>query len=362
LVPGCFWSAYKITYFYIFVIKQKVFLKMNVTLSELIKKYNKGPCSVFYPGPFLPLAMIQKRGLRFNAVLQDPVAMSEAALMSYELGFESTVLPFDFNVEAEILGAAVAYHDGFDGNPIYPTITFRPVSNVNDIVIPECLETEGRMPTILNAISKIKIQAPDHGAVGAIISGPFTLASQVMEPETLFVMALKKPDEASDILARLTKFLKALKATYIAAGVDFIVIEEGGTTGISPKLFCSLVLPCLQELFSDKSLPHIISLTGGSARFIPFVLSCSPDGIGVDCDCDLEAARREIPEYVPFFAGCGDHALLAQATPEIITKMVQTCLDKGATTVGPPADIYPAAKTENIRAFTEAIRTYSVGR
>jgi hypothetical protein len=32
--------------------------------------------------------------------MRDPRAMTEAALMSFEIDFESTVLPFDLNVEA----------------------------------------------------------------------------------------------------------------------------------------------------------------------------------------------------------------------------------------------------------------------
>jgi len=188
--------------------------------------------------------------------------------------------------------------------------------------------------------------------------GPFTLAGQVMEPEVLFVMVLKKPDQAADILDRLTEFLNALKAAYVAAGIDFILIEEGGATSVSPKVFRSLLLPRLQVLFNDKMVPQIIGLTGGSARFIPFVLSCSPDGISVDRDYDLDAARHEIPESIPLFAECGDHELLAHATPEIIIETVRNCLARGAITAVPPADIYPPAKTENIRTFIKAIRTY----
>ena len=335
---------------------------MNMPLNELIRKNQKGRRPAFLPGPFLPLTLVRERGLDFNAVLQDTAAMTEAALMSYELGFESTVLPFDMNVEAEILGATVAYHKGFDENPVYPTITSRPVASAADIIIPESLETKGRMPNILNAIRTIKTQASDQGAVGVFMPGPFTLAGQVMEPEVLFVMVLKKPEQAGDILDRLAGFLETLKAAYVAAGVDFILIEEGGAASISPKVFRSLLLPRLQELFSDKSVPHIIGLTGGSARFIPFMLPCRPDGISVDSDYDLNAARHEIPESLPLFAECGDHALLAHATPEIITGMVRNCLAKGATTARPPADIYPPAKTENIRAFIEAIRTYQDAR
>jgi len=335
---------------------------MNMPLNELIRKNQKGRRPAFLPGPFLPLTLVRERGLDFNTVLQDTAAMTEAALMSYELGFESTVLPFDMNVEAEILGATIAYHEGFDGNPVYPTITSRPVACAADIIIPARLETEGRMPNILNAIRTIKTQASGQGAVGVFMPGPFTLAGQVMEPEVLFVMILKYPDQADDILDRLAGFLETLKAAYVAAGVDFILIEEGGAASISPKIFRSLLLPRLQELFSDKSVPHIIGLTGGSARFIPFMLPCRPDGISVDSDYDLNAARHEIPESLPLFAECGDHALLAHATPEIITGMVRNCLAKGATTARPPADIYPPAKTENIRVFIEAIRTYQDAR
>ncbi len=110
--------------------------QMNVPLNELIKRNQRGRRPAFHPGPFLPLTLVRERGLDFNAVLQDTAAMAEVALMSYELGFESTVLPFDMNVEAEILGASVAYHEGFDRNPVYPTITSRPVASAADIYPP----------------------------------------------------------------------------------------------------------------------------------------------------------------------------------------------------------------------------------
>jgi uroporphyrinogen-III decarboxylase len=338
------------------------FSRPSLSLNELLRKNQRGRRPVFIPGPFLPLALVRERGLNFNAVLRDPAAMTEVALMSYELGFESTVLPFDMNVEAEILGAGVTYHRGFDRNPVYPTITSRPVASAADIIIPGNPATRGRVPAILNAIQKIKTQAQDQGAAGAFIPGPFTLAGQVMEPEALFIMLLKNPDQASDILNRLAGLLKVLKTAYVAAGVDFIVIEEGGATNVSPKIFRTLILPPLQNLFSDKPVPHIIGMAGGSAGFIEFMLACRPDGICVDNDYDLDAARREIPKSLPLFAECGDHELLAHATPEIITETVKNCLAKGATTTGPPADIYPPAQTENIRAFSEAIRTYRGAR
>ena len=207
---------------------------MQNPLMQLMRKYQRGNRPTFHLGPFLPIAGVRERGLSFNDVFQDGETMTAVARMSFELGFESTVVPFDLNVEAEILGARVSYHDGFDGHPVYPTIAHRPVVDAEDVVIPADMGASGRMPAILHTIRSLKKTDSDRGAVGAFIPGPFTLAGQVMEPERLFIMLLKKPDQASRILERLTDFINALKSVYAAAGVDFMVVEEGGRRVFRP--------------------------------------------------------------------------------------------------------------------------------
>ena len=173
---------------------------MQNPLMQLMRKYQRGNRPTFHLGPFLPIAGVRERGLSFNDVFQDGETMTAVARMSFELGFESTVVPFDLNVEAEILGARVSYHDGLDGHPVYPTIAHRRVVEAEDVVIPADMGASGRMPAILHTIRSLKKTDSDRGAVGAFIPGPFTLAGQVMEPERLFIMLLKKPDQASRIL------------------------------------------------------------------------------------------------------------------------------------------------------------------
>jgi uroporphyrinogen-III decarboxylase len=78
-------------------------------LVRLMRKYQKGTRPIVHMGPFLPLVHIKERGLSFSDIMRDSQAMTEAALMSFEFGFESTVLPFDLTVEAEMLGAGVRH-------------------------------------------------------------------------------------------------------------------------------------------------------------------------------------------------------------------------------------------------------------
>lgn len=335
---------------------------MENALIQLMEKYKRGNKPVFNMGPFLPIEFIWQRNLHFNDILQNSDDMATAALLNFDIGFETTVLPFDLNVEAEILGAEVRYYDGYDSIPVYPTIIEKWVSISEDIVIPDDIVEKGRLPLIVRCIQTIKDTKPDQGAVGIFIPGPFTLAGQVMDMDELFVMVLKKPDVAKEIFQKLAEFIKIIRNIYVAAGVDFIVIEEGGATAISPAVFRKLLLPDLKEILSEKAVPHALSLTGSSNKFIEIMLECDPDGIGVDQECDISKVRETVPEHIPLFAVCGDYTMLAQAAPEEIEKAVINYLDKGVTVVTPPADIYPPAKPENIAAFVTAVRNYKCVR
>jgi len=174
-------------------------------------------------------------------------------------------------------------------------------------------------------------------------------------------MMLKNPDQAGRILERLTAFINALKSLYAAAGVDFMVVEEGGAASISPGMFGRLLLPHLQAVFAVKPCPMAISFIGGTDQFLDFLLACNPDGVGIDRQCDTTGAREKIPAALPLFTGCGPHDMLANASLETIAKTVHRRLDRGATVVGPPADIYPPARMENIAAFIRAVREYREG-
>ena len=325
---------------------------------ELLRRFQKGNVPAIHLGPFLPLARIKERNLAFNDIMQDSRAMTQAALMSFEFGFESTVLPFDLNVEAEILGARVRYHAGFDGNPVYPTIAEKPFTLHGDILLPESPAEIGRLPAILESIRALKPQARDKGALGVFLPGPFTLAGQVLDMDALYVMLLKQPDQARIIFQQLTVFIDQLIDIYVAAGVDFITVVEGGGASISPKIFRKLVLPCLMDIFQTRKIPRVMSLFGSSPEVIDFMLACDPDAIALAKECRIENVRGLIPDTIPLFGECGNYDMLAHATPAEITAEVDRCLDLGFTSVGPPADIYPPAKIANIEAFVTALREY----
>jgi uroporphyrinogen-III decarboxylase len=140
--------------------------------------------------------------------------------------------------------------------------------------------------------------------------------------------------------------------------IDFMMVVEGGGAAISPKTFRKLLLPCMQDIFKSKKVPKIVSFFGSSEKFVEFMLACYPDGIALDKECSIEKARELIPESISLFSRCGEEDMLANETPAAITEKVNRYLEMGFTTVGPPADIYPPARIENIEAFVKALLEY----
>ncbi len=330
-------------------------------LLELINRYRQGAYPVFAPGAFLPIKSMRSRGLQFDQVLKNANDMAAAALLNVELGFEATVIPFDMNVEAELIGCKINYHEEVDGVPVYPTVGKRWIQTADDFELPERLDQAGRIPVIKEAMRLIKQKTVDRAAVGAFIPGPFTLTGQILDPDKMFLMVLKQPDIIQGVLEKLTELLKDVRAAYLAAGADFVIIEEGGATSISPKAFKQMVFPALKRLLDNKAVPHILSLAGRSEKYIPLLVAAGADGIGVDQECDIEQSLQDLPADFPMLAICGPYDMLANATPAEIQNAVWACLDQGVTQALPPADIHPPAQLENIAAFVEAHRSFSRG-
>ena len=160
------------------------------------------------------------------------------------------------------------------------------------------------------------------------------------------------------ILDKLTMLIILMRDAYVQAGADYVVIEEGGATTISPKSFENLIFPELKKLFNEKKVPHVLSLTGKSEKYIKYMVEAGPDGIGVDQECDLDKVLQVVPLGLPLFSMTGSYDLLATATAEEVRASARACLENGITMAAPPADIYPPAKIENIRAFVDELRVY----
>jgi len=146
--------------------------------------------------------------------------------------------------------------------------------------------------------------SPDNKLLFA--TSPLT-ANSIPGLDELYLMLLKQPGKYRKIFKRLTVFIHKIIDNYIRAGVEFMIVVEGGGTSISPKTFHDLLLPCMQDIFKPKKIPQVVYIFGSSKQIVEFLLACDPDGIILDKDCNLEQVGTILPATMPLFSECGGY-------------------------------------------------------
>ncbi|HET7088815.1 MAG TPA: uroporphyrinogen decarboxylase family protein [Anaerolineae bacterium] len=335
---------------------------------------------------------IQQLGYRFNEIHVDARKMAAAAASTHRLfGFESAVVPFDMGVVAESLGATVKYYDKADqGQIIYPTMT-RKVIDRTTVNVPEGLSeadaktfvmkeierqitdyelhmpadiaNTGRIPVVLEAIRILKREIGDAVAIGSWTLGPFTELGQVMDLEVLLKMSAKKPDVVKRHLSFMVDYLEKVLDLHVEAGADFVTVREMGATAsiLSPRMFKSLVLPALQDLFGRiKSVPRVLHICGDTNPIVELMAESGADALSVDQMNRLNETRAKLPHvvllgnYKPFGAP------FCEGTPEEVDTMIKEAIAQGADAIWPGCDIWPVVPVENMKAMMEAMKKYGV--
>src|SRR5574337_961501 len=139
--------------------------------------------------------VLDKNGIIFSRVHRDPELMAKAAAGMYrEYGFECAVVPFDLGVEAEALGARMNFYDEVEGL-LYPTVKEKSVTSADDLNIPSDIRGAGRIPVVVKAIKALRRELGDEVAIGTYVLGPFMLAGQVKDLDTLFEESFLHPEK-----------------------------------------------------------------------------------------------------------------------------------------------------------------------
>lgn len=170
-----------------------------------------------------------------------------------------------YNVEAEALGCKIVY---FDDSPDVPGVEEHPIKEPGDLdklSIPDPTR-DGRMPLCLEAARQIQSQLGDQVKIRGALTGPFSLASEMIGAVNFIVMTMQDPQYTR----RLMEFTAHVAAEF---GKAFLEI------GIEPVIFDSRAMPplCSPSIFQDvvsKVYKHILipSLKEAGAKNIPLII------------------------------------------------------------------------------------------
>ena len=301
-------------------------------------------------------------GHKFAAIHLDAKMMAAAAATSYKLlGIECGVVPFDLCVEAEAMGCEINVY-AHSEDLLYPTIKKKLINNEAEmeIALPTDIAGRGRVPLMAEAIGLLKKELGDAAPVGSYVLGPFTLAGQIMELNDLLKLSFKKPDKIAKLLGQMTDVIIQVAKVYEKAGVDYLTVREMGATSdvLSPRVFKSLILPYLQRIFKEITVPNVLHICGKTNDIVPFMLESGAKAISVDQKNDVAESRAKLGPKALIFGNYDPYNVLVAGTPELVRTTIGKCIDDGVSAVWPGCDIWPTVPPENVKAMLDEIKGY----
>lgn len=305
---------------------------------------------------------LKKFGYKFAAVHSDAKMMADSAASTYRLfGFECAVVPFDLCVEAEAMGCEINVYSHLE-DILYPTIKTKLINTEDEmeIQVPSDLSTRGRVPMMKEVIGLLKSDIGDDVAIGAHVLGPFTLAGQIMELNTLLKLSFKKPDKVGKLLDMLADTLLVIAREYEEAGADYITVREMGATSdvLSPRVFKNLILPYLKKIFAGLKKDNVVHICGKTNDIAVSMVESGAKAISVDQKNDVADTRKKIGDDALLFGNYDPYNILVSGTPEQVRETIRQCLDNGVNAVWPGCDIWPTVPPENFHAMMDEVKKY----
>ncbi len=338
----------------------------GMTSRERVLKLFKGE-KVDRPPCFSGMGNVTAEGLKdfgykFAAVHSNAQMMADAAASTYKLyGFECAVVPFDLCVEAEALGCEINVYSHLE-DILYPTMKTKLINTEDemDIQLPADLASRGRVPMMKEVIGLLKKDVGNDVAVGAHVLGPFTLAGQIMELNTLLKLSFKKPDKVGKLLDLLADALIIIAKEYEDAGVDYITVREMGATSdvLSPRVFKNLILPYLKKIFDALKVHNVIHICGKTNDIASFMVESGATAISVDQKNDVIETRKKVGDDVLLFGNYDPYNVLVSGTEEQIRDTMKQCMDNGVSAVWPGCDIWPTVPPENFKTMMDEVKKY----
>jgi uroporphyrinogen decarboxylase len=195
-----------------------------------------------------------------------------------------------YNPEPEALGARI---DRPDENAI-PAINSHPYTTLQEVLDLPLLnpKADGRIPMIIQTAKRLKVKLPGAD-VRVPVSGPFSIASNLVGFETLLMEIILQPELVQKVLAHLVQGQLNYCREAIQNGLDVTFFESAATPPlISPQLFREVELPALNEMIgrvAELAGHPVACIIGGNTA--PIIRDILQTGTGyVICPSETDQA------------------------------------------------------------------------
>ncbi|MGF7117287.1 methylcobamide:CoM methyltransferase MtaA [Methanobacterium oryzae] len=307
-----------------------------------------------------------------------PDAHTNAAKMAtlgsslYELaGLECARIPFDLTVEADAMGCRVDL--GVEDRT--PQITKSPFDSSSDIKVPEDFLERGRIQVVLEAVKKLKEKYGNSLPIVVGMTGPLTLAGQLLGIENLVRYMRSRPYEVESTLDKVLEASIQYANAICEIEPDVVCVADPTSAPdlIDPLQFKNMVKPILEDLSMEITTNKVLHICGSTEPIIRDMATAGFDGLSVEEKVDIAMAKEEIKgggktirvggrtvsmgtgDKTPKLVGniSTNQTLFMGSTADVKTE-VKNVLKAGVDILAPSCGLAPQSPIVNIKAMVEA--------
>lgn len=277
--------------------------------------------------PWVPFAGVHAGklvGYSATEVYSDPEKLTASLLEAHRLYRpDGQPVMFDLQLEAEALGCELLWSEdapptvrshplegdgGFDGGAGSGRAAGAGgAAGQSGERVPDRVPgpDDGRIGLALQATRVLKEAVGAETAIYGLFCGPFTLASH-LRGTSMFMDMFDDPDYVHALLDYTTRVGEAMSRYYVDAGADVIAAVDPLVSQISPDHVAEFLSAPYERLFGRIREAGAFSsffVCGDATKNIEEMCKTGPDGISVDENIDLAAAKEITDRYNIVMAG-----------------------------------------------------------
>lgn len=302
----------------------------------------------------------------------DAKKMAELGSSLYELtGLECARIPFDLTVEADAMGCRVDM--GTEDRT--PQITKSPFESSSDIKVPDDFLQRGRINVVLEAIDILKENYEDKVPIIVGMTGPLTLAGQLLGVENLVRYMRSKPNEVEAVMDEVLEASFQYAEAICKKEPDVVCVADPTSAPdlIDPLQFKKMVKPRLEDLSRGIITNKVLHICGSTEPIIRDMATTGFDGLSVEEKVDISRAKEEMKgggktirvggramsmgggDKTPKLVGnISTNQTLFMGSPQDVKDEVKNVLEAGVDILAPSCGLAPRSPLTNIKAMVEA--------
>jgi len=243
--------------------------------------------------PWIPYTGIQVgslTGITAEELLKDEELLFQNLMKAHnQYGPDGMPIIFDLQIEAEIFSCELMWAEKAP-----PSVRTHPLADSKEINFELPIETDGRLPIVLNVMRRMKKEVGETTALYGLICGPLTLASH-LRGMNLFMDMYEDEEFVKKIIHFSTEVFYKMADFYIEAGMDVIAAVDPIVSQISPQSFEQFLHEPYTKIFEylrKKKALNGIFVCGDATKNLEAMCNTKPDSISIDENIDIVEAKK----------------------------------------------------------------------